>query len=344
MGRFWQPGYDLRGWRLRLGRRSDGLRLGRDARPTLRSTLLAAATVSTLVAGLLGDRAGPRRRGSGGSTPVVRRAPPGRIDHIFVIDLENEGFATTFGPGSPATYLNGTLRRRGELLVHYYGIGHFSLDNYIAQVSGQSPTNHTRAMHRGVRRRHPRHSGGPGPGRRQRLRVPGPGAHHRQPARHPLSAQPPDHVAAWRAYEQDMGNDPAHDGGVPDPTGGTTCGHPAIGGSTAIVATADDQYATRHNPFVWFHSVIDDAAECQANVVPLGTLGPSGVPSPDGPLALDLAGIGAAPRFRLHRPNLCDDGHDGSAWAPTAWAPMWRAGGRRPVPAPLDAAALHAPA
>ena len=70
---------------------------------------------------------------------------PGKVNHILVIDLENEGYQTTFGANSPATYLNGTLRKKGELLQNYYGVGHASLDNYIAQVSGQAPTAETQA-------------------------------------------------------------------------------------------------------------------------------------------------------------------------------------------------------
>jgi hypothetical protein len=74
----------------------------------------------------------------------VRAAlPPGTINHIFVIDFENEGYEATFGPSSPATYLNKTLRPEGELIEHYYAIGHDSLDNYIAQISGQAPTKDT---------------------------------------------------------------------------------------------------------------------------------------------------------------------------------------------------------
>ena len=77
---------------------------------------------------------------------MVRAAlPPGKINHILVIEFENEGYAATWGPGSPATYLNGTLRPKGELLQNYYAIGHDSLDNYIAQVSGQAPTEDTQA-------------------------------------------------------------------------------------------------------------------------------------------------------------------------------------------------------
>ena len=80
------------------------------------------------------------------SKSVVRAAlPPGKINHILVIEFENEGYQATFGPGSVATYLNDTLRPEGELLQNYYAIGHDSLDNYIAQVSGQAPTMDTQA-------------------------------------------------------------------------------------------------------------------------------------------------------------------------------------------------------
>jgi len=68
----------------------------------------------------------------------------GRIRHVFVIVLENEGFDTTFGTAAqqnPATqYLSQTLPGQGVLLSQYYGTGHVSLDNYIAMISGQSST------------------------------------------------------------------------------------------------------------------------------------------------------------------------------------------------------------
>lgn len=43
------------------------------------------------------------------------------------------------------------------------------------------------------------------------------------------------------------------------------------GVDTTQSSTAADQYASRHNPFVYFHSVIDDAASCRAHVLPLAT-------------------------------------------------------------------------
>jgi hypothetical protein len=252
---------------------------------------------------------------------VVRAAlAPGKIDHILVIEFENEGYAATFGPGSPATYLNGTLRPQGELLQDYYAIGHNSLDNYIAQVSGQAPTEDTQAdcADNGFA------FANVTPGTTDSDEASDPGQVDGEGCVYPPSVQtiasqldakyPPNkttHVASWRAYEQDMGNTPSRDGGTADPTGGTDCGHPTIGATdTAEVATAADQYTTRHNPFVWFHSVIDDTAECDANVVPLGTLGANGAPSPTGHLAQDLHSEKTTPRFGFITPNLCNDGHD----------------------------------
>src|ERR671934_286651 len=72
-------------------------------------------------------------------------AAPPPIRHVFVIVLENKGFDTTFGPSSQAPYLAQTLTSQGELLTQYYGIGHASLDNYIAMVSGQAPAITTQA-------------------------------------------------------------------------------------------------------------------------------------------------------------------------------------------------------
>ena len=266
----------------------------------------------------------------GTSSPGVARAalPPGKINHVLVIELENEGFAATFGPGSPATYLNGTLRNKGELLQNYYATGHASLDNYIAQVSGQAPTPDTQAdcADNGFA------FADVAPGTPDGNQAVDPGQVDGQGCVYPASVgtiasqldakYPPNkktHVAAWRAYEQDMGNTPSRDGGPTDPSGGTDCGHPAIGTiDTAEVATPADQYTSRHNPFVWFHSVIDNTAECNANVVPLGTLGSNGTPVPTGHLAQDLRSESTTPRFGFITPNLCSDGHDGTCAGPNS--------------------------
>lgn len=251
---------------------------------------------------------------AGAAAPARAALSPGTINHVVLIELENKGYSTTFGPDSPATYLNGVLRKKGVLVQKYYATGHNSLDNYISQVGGQSPTQSTQAdclandaAFVDVVPGTPAASG----------QVEGQGCVY-PPSVATIAGQldtkyPPNprtHVAAWRAYEEDMGNDPARDGGVPDPKGGTDCAHPPIGGAAAVGATATDQYATRHNPFVWYHSVIDDAALCDANDVPLGTLSANGTPSRSGHLVSDFSKASTTPRFAFITPNLCDDGHD----------------------------------
>src|SRR5262249_47428224 len=102
----------------------------------------------------------------------------------------------------------------------------------------------------------------------------------------------------WRQYAEDMGNDPARDFGTPDPLGGTDCAHPATNGTFPNTATTTDQYAIRHVPFLFFHSVTDEAAYCDQHVVPLGTFtsGPNGDVF-SGHLAQDLAQARTTPAF-----------------------------------------------
>src|SRR5258706_6246574 len=73
---------------------------------------------------------------TGSSTAVAARPA---IGQVWIIELENKGFNQTFGPGTLAPYLANTLTAQGELLTQYYGTGHVSLDNYVAEVSGQAP-------------------------------------------------------------------------------------------------------------------------------------------------------------------------------------------------------------
>jgi hypothetical protein len=63
------------------------------------------------------------------------------------------------------------------------------------------------------------------------------------------------------------------------------------------IATPSDQYATKHNPFVYFHSIIDSPT-CQRNVVPLTKLEDA------------LRSAATTPNYTFIVPNLCHDGHD----------------------------------
>jgi hypothetical protein len=114
--------------------------------------LLAAAMVPLVLTGCTSS-AGPPAAGTrtAGRPAASTSAAPGghrglsAVRHVWVIELENQGYAQSFGTPSADPYLAKTLPRMGALLENYYAIGHASADNYIAQVSGQAPDLGTQA-------------------------------------------------------------------------------------------------------------------------------------------------------------------------------------------------------
>ena len=212
-----------------------------------------------------------------------------QIRHVFVITLENENYATTFGANTKAPYLSQTLASQGAMVQQYYGTGHVSLDNYISMLSGQAPTPET--DNDCITFQDYKLTGLTSDGQ-----AIGSGCVY------PASIKTlPDQLKAagytWKGYEGDMGNDPAREA--------ATCGHPALN-TTDLTQSAEapsaavplgDQYATRHNPFMYFHSIID-SADCTQNVVNLNKL------------TTDLQAVSTTANFNLITPNLCDDGHD----------------------------------
>ena len=175
--------------------------------------------------------------------PAARRRRP--IRHVFVIVLENESASTTFGPNSPAPYLSQTLRAAGRL---------------PAQLLRRRPREQ-RQLHRDDQR--------PGAQRPEPGRLPGL-RRLRARARSAPTARPqgtgcvyPAAVPTiasqltaagftWRDYNEDMGADPTRETiGLRPSRAQRLRQHPEG-------RRAADQYATRHNPFVYFHSIIDD--------------------------------------------------------------------------------------
>ena len=220
---------------------------------------------------------------------VLAAAPPAHaaqapIGHVFVIVLENEDAASTFGPASQAPYLAQTLTADGAFVPGYYGIGHASLDNYLAMVSGQAPNVVTQAdcpLFLDVLPGLPTSDG----------QVLGQGCVYPAGVQ-TIAGQLSAKGLTWGGYMEDMGNDPVRDDG-------TACAHPAPGHPDQTQqASATDQYATRHNPFVYFHSIIDDAAQCAARDVPLARL------------PADLASASTTANLTFITPDLCHDGHD----------------------------------
>ncbi len=212
------------------------------------------------------------------ATPLPPQPP---IGHVFVINLENEGYTSTYGPTSAATYLNTVLRPQGVLLTQYYGIGHESLDNYVAEISGQGPNADTQ----GDCQIYSDFVGVTGPPPQQAI---GQGCVY--PTAVPTIADQLDaRGLTWKGYMEDMGN---------SATESPTCRHPALNSiDDTQKAKVGDQYAARHDPFVYFHSIIDSSI-CNQRVVPLDRL------------PADLAATRTTPNLSFITPNLCDDGHD----------------------------------
>src|SRR5258705_2051821 len=186
-------------------------------------------------------------------------APPPPIRHVFVLLLENQSYAVTFGPQSATPYLARTLPAQGALLTRYYAIGHASLGNYVALVSGQAPNEATQLDCPTFADFKASAAGLDGHGQ-----LPGTGCVYP-----PMVKTLPDQLEAaglsWKAYMEAMGKDPTRET--------ATCGHVPLGAlETTNVAKLSDQYAAKHNPFVYFHSIIDDQARYDAHVVNLERL------------------------------------------------------------------------
>jgi hypothetical protein len=260
-----------------------------------RRWLLATAVVLPLLAACTSTavRPGPGPE-PGGKTPGASPGTSGAlraVRHVWLIDLENQGYAQSFGAPSADPYLARALPRMGALLENYYAIGHNSAANYIAQVSGQAPNLATQIDC-------PLWTPFPG-----HLVV---GPYHQAlgegcvyPSAVPtLGNQLSAAGRSWAAYLQDMGNDPARDRTV-GTARGPACGHPAtMSLDRTQHADKPDQFAARHDGFTFFTSVTANRAFCAAHILSFR------------PLPGDLAQASATPAFSFIGPNLCDDGHD----------------------------------
>jgi hypothetical protein len=234
---------------------------------------------------------------AGAATAQASFTPP-KIRHVFVIMLENQGYAATFGNPSADPYLAQVLPAQGALLENYYATGHASNDNYISLVSGQPPNAQNQADC-------PQFDNFTGALMLSNGVETGTGCVYPAEVAN-IGTQLSSLKLTWKAYQEDMGNDPNREAAA--------CGHPAVGSTDETQkAVAGDGYATRHDPFVYFHSVIDEQAFCDRHVVALGS--PTGVmPAAalrgETGLATDLTAASKTPRFSFITPNLCNDGHD----------------------------------
>jgi phosphatidylinositol-3-phosphatase len=195
--------------------------------------------------------------------------------HVFIVNLENKGFDRVWGAGSEAPYLSASLRSQGVLLSQYYGIAHHSNPNYLAQISGQASNPMTRDDCRSYVPFTQTGVASPG-------QVEGTGCVY--PASVPtVAGQLSAAGKGWKGYMEDMKS---------------PCRHPTLGAKDAFQkAKVGDQYATRHNPFVYFQE-ITSSPDCKSDVVDFSEL------------AGDLRSVDTTPALAYITPNLCNDGHD----------------------------------
>lgn len=205
------------------------------------------------------------------------------LKHVFIVVLENEDASSTFGKHSEAPYLAHRLKHRGAFVPNFYGIAHNSLTNYVAMVSGQAPNVQTQAdcqVYNDVIPGLPVSDG-------QYL---GTGCVY-PPGTQTIANQLQDAGYHWKGYMEDM--NAAAPKGKEFP-----CRHPAVGQRDPWQdAQPGDQYATRHNPFVYFHSIIDFPT-CRHHDVGFSHL------------RKDLRLKRTTPNYAFITPNLCHDGHD----------------------------------
>ncbi len=206
--------------------------------------------------------------------------PP--VKHVFVIALENENEATSFGPGAPSPYLAQTLPSEGVFVPNYYAVGHASLDNYIAMISGQAPNKLTRED---CKAKFTIFSGPIVIGENEQ--VEGEGCVYPNETK-TLPEQLEEAGDSWKGYMQSMPR---------------ACAHPFLNAEDkeqgeGTLAEPNDTYATRHDPFMWFKSIIERETNCEHHVVNLEAL------------PTDLEKAETTPSFSFITPDVCSDGHD----------------------------------
>jgi len=274
--------------------------------------------------GSSGGEGSPGGEGGGGSSSGSTKLP--HVKHVFVVMLDDEPYATAFGPASPARYLAGTLEHRGALLVRYYAVAHEQLANGIALLSGQGPTAQTAQNCPTYEDLAPGTVGAGG-------QVSGHGCVYPS-ATQTLAGQLTAKHLTWRAYLEGMDEGAASAASTVGATAGAggadgACGHPTLGTADptaaqvplpAGVASSTSPYATWRNPLVYFHSVIDSSA-CARDDVGLNRL------------KSDLASAKSTPSFSYIVPDRCHDGN-ATPCAPGQAAGMGAADGllRKVVP------------
>jgi hypothetical protein len=253
--------------------------------PALPTSAPVGSAVTTSSPDTTTDGASGGSDGSDGTTDTsaATSAPAGAttpastataVKHVFVIALTTNSYHAAFGSGSSAHYLNHTLRPKGMLLSGYRTLGDTELPDYLALISGQSPNADTTGDC-------PVYAEFPSSAKAQ------PGGQFRgSGCVYPDTALTiADQVTAagkqWKAYIAGMNS--------------STCVHAdSNAADDATLTGTDSDYATRHNPFIYFHSLLD-LGGCQSNDVGIQHL------------ANDLRVAKRTPTYAYIAPGLCDE-------------------------------------
>lgn len=187
----------------------------------------------------------------------------GPVKHVFVISLASSGYEASFGATPQMPYLAQTLRPQGDLLSNFKLLDDASLPNSIAAISGQPPNEATKADC----------------------------PTYTEACVYPVETLTlADQVYGikfkWRAYMEGM----ADASGEP-----ANCVHPE---PEAAETPVTGGYATKLNPFVYFHSLLD-LGDCTTNDLPSMSL------------EKDLKKADSTANFTYVSPSLCNAGYSG---------------------------------
>jgi phosphatidylinositol-3-phosphatase len=225
--------------------------------------------------------------GTSDGTTTTATTPTPTAKHVFVIALTTPSYRAAFGHNSVAHYLNSKLRKRGTLLTGYRTLGASELPDYLALISGQGPNADTRgdcATYAEFASGATAASDG---------QVKGAGCVYPDTVL-TIGDQVTAKGKVWKAYLADMGSTP--------------CMHPNSNAlDDSVLTGAETDYATRHNPFIYFHSLLD-LGGCSSDDVGLQHL------------AGDLRKAKRTPTYAFIAPGLCDDTSTTSSTSSTSTA------------------------
>jgi phosphatidylinositol-3-phosphatase len=210
---------------------------------------------------------------TGATNTTTTTTPQHKVGHVFVIALSTTSFEAAFGHGSAARYLNAKLRPRGTFLGGYETLARSELPDYLALLSGQAPNAATlgdcSTYAEFPAKVQPSADG----------QVPGTGCVYPNTIT-TLADQITAAGHTWKAYIEDMDR---------------ACVHPNSDALDNVpLAGAGPEYATRHNPFIYFHSLLD-LGGCDNGDVSLDNL------------KADLRSSAKTPTFSFVAPRACDD-------------------------------------